>query len=314
MTNKENFLKLVSKEATNTIERAKERIAKKQESKPTAVEWLIEEMHKNIDWIPIPMQEQALKMEQQQMLKFGKAVADHWGMIPVPMSNIKDMLDETKITYWGGNPGDVDKKIALKNGTDLDMEMFAFLSWLDFNRDAETIDGLLRKDGYDWYNSQWKSWLHNSDAGKRTLNYSGEVTWWGGNPDINNTVNITESIAVEKNIPMTQSMGETTIEFPRPADLLVPKQHKPEQYNPNKPSLDTIVFRFEQEENCVDGGLGEVLEVEAKSSLGIDGDGGAFYVLKTEQWAISDIDDLIVMLKRVEAALNATKPTSIHVK
>jgi hypothetical protein len=52
--------------------------------------------------------------------------------------------------------------------------------------------------------------------------------------------------------------------------------------------------------------------VEVKSSLGIDGDGGAFYVLRTEQWAFSDIDELVVMLKRVEAALDAVKPTSIH--
>jgi hypothetical protein len=35
--------------------------------KQTAVEWLIEEMHKNIDWIPVPMQEQALKMEKEQI-------------------------------------------------------------------------------------------------------------------------------------------------------------------------------------------------------------------------------------------------------
>jgi hypothetical protein len=35
----------------------------------TAVEWLIEEMHKNIDWIPVPMQEQALEMEKEQIVK-----------------------------------------------------------------------------------------------------------------------------------------------------------------------------------------------------------------------------------------------------
>lgn len=34
----------------------------------TAVEWLIEEMHKNIDWIPVPMQEQALEMEKKQII------------------------------------------------------------------------------------------------------------------------------------------------------------------------------------------------------------------------------------------------------
>jgi hypothetical protein len=34
----------------------------------TAVEWLIEEIHKNIDWIPVPMQEQAKEMEKEQIV------------------------------------------------------------------------------------------------------------------------------------------------------------------------------------------------------------------------------------------------------
>jgi hypothetical protein len=36
--------------------------------KQTAVEWLIEKMHKNIEWIPIPMQEQAKEMEKEQII------------------------------------------------------------------------------------------------------------------------------------------------------------------------------------------------------------------------------------------------------
>jgi hypothetical protein len=36
-------------------------------SKQTAVEWLIEEMHKNIVWIPVPMQEKAKEMEKEQI-------------------------------------------------------------------------------------------------------------------------------------------------------------------------------------------------------------------------------------------------------
>jgi hypothetical protein len=278
----------------------------------TAVEWLIETFKiTNVDLSYHKLIiEQAKEMEQQQMLSFGKAVADYWGMMPVPMSNVKDLLNTTKPT-WRGNP--------VKNGTDLDMEMFAFLTWLDFNRDVETIDGLLRKDGYDWYNSQWKAWLHNSDAGQRVLNYSGTVSWWGGNPDMNkNDSTVTREkttsemeaeimeMIISKSMSGDNKTGETTIEFPAP--------HVPEQYNLNIAQLDTIDFNFYQEANCVDGGEGEHLTVEAKSSLGIDGDGGAFYVLRTEQWAINDIDDLIVMLKRVEAALNAVKPTSIHVK
>ena len=45
--------------------------------KQTAVEWLIEEMHKNIDWIPVPMQEQSLEMEKKQIID---AVNDSWNM------------------------------------------------------------------------------------------------------------------------------------------------------------------------------------------------------------------------------------------
>ena len=194
-----------------------------------------------------------------------------------------------------------------KNGTDLDVEMFTFLSWLDFNRDVETIDGLLRKDGYEWYNSQWKSWLHNSDAGQRVLNYSGTVSWWGGNPGVNtNDMETTDKKISD--LPLTKSMGETTIEFPKP--------NKPEPYNPNRAQLDTIEFRFYQEANCVDGAEddSEELIIEAKSSLGIDGDGGAFYVLKTKQFAINDANEMYEILKRVEAAVAATNPTSVHTK
>jgi DNA-binding LacI/PurR family transcriptional regulator len=36
-------------------------------SKQTAVEWLIEEMHKNIVFIPVPMQEKAKEMEKEQI-------------------------------------------------------------------------------------------------------------------------------------------------------------------------------------------------------------------------------------------------------
>jgi len=38
-------------------------------SNKTAVEWLIEEMHKNIVWIPVPMQEKAKEMERQQIIE-----------------------------------------------------------------------------------------------------------------------------------------------------------------------------------------------------------------------------------------------------
>jgi hypothetical protein len=157
----------------------------------------------------------------------------------------------------------------------------------------------------------------------------GEATWWRGNPDINNTVTgekttsemetemtemiISESVFGGKDscIVDAKSMGDTTIQPPKP--------NKPEQYNPNKPMLNEMTFRFTQEANCVDGMSEDVEEliVEAKSSLGIDGDGGAFFVLRTEQWAfdgVNEFEEIRTLLKRVENAVNATNPTSIHLK
>jgi hypothetical protein len=46
----------------------------KQMSRQTAVEWLVEEMHKNITWIPIPMQEKAKEMEKEQMWEYIKKI------------------------------------------------------------------------------------------------------------------------------------------------------------------------------------------------------------------------------------------------
>jgi len=44
-------------------------------SKQTAVEWLIEEIHKNIVFIPVPMQEKAKEMEkEQQEMAFNEAL------------------------------------------------------------------------------------------------------------------------------------------------------------------------------------------------------------------------------------------------
>ena len=66
-----------------------------------------------------------------------------------------------------------------------------------------------------------------------------------------------------------------------------------------KADLETVTFTFTQETNCVDGPSNEIetLTVEAKSSLGIDGDGGAFYVLRTEQWAVDGTDEINEIIK-----------------
>jgi hypothetical protein len=71
--------------------------------------------------------------------------------------------------------------------------------------------------------------------------------------------------------------------------------------------LDTVTFTFIQETNCVDGPSNDIetLVVEAKSSSGIDGDGGAFFVLRTNQWAVDGAGEISEIIKRCEKAIEA---------
>lgn len=73
-------------------------------------------------------------------------------------------------------------------------------------------------------------------------------------------------------------------------------------YN-KEPQLESAVFHFSQDGNCVDGGI-ETLEIRCESSLGIDNDKGCFYILKTEQWAFDKIDDLQKLINRVSKVVN----------
>lgn len=67
-------------------------------------------------------------------------------------------------------------------------------------------------------------------------------------------------------------------------------------------TLDSAKFEFSQEGNCVDGGI-ETLEIRLESSLGIDRDKDAFYILKTDQWAIEGVEDLQKLFDRINKVL-----------
>jgi hypothetical protein len=73
----------------------------------------------------------------------------------------------------------------------------------------------------------------------------------------------------------------------------------------SRSNLETATFTFTQETNCVDGPSNDIetLTVEAKSSLGIDNDGGAFYVLRTEQWSVDGADEISEIIKRCDKAI-----------
>jgi hypothetical protein len=152
----------------------------------------------------------------------------------------------------------------------LDDNLFAYTAWLMRNTHVETETGLTISDGYKWHNYMWDKWLHNSDAGRQILNNEVRKNM-NNNPDTTNMNNIT-----------------TTITNPRA-------------------ELDTVTFTFTQATNCVDGPSNDIetLVIEAKSSLGIDGDGGAFYVLKTQQWAVDDSSEISELVRRCERAIGA---------
>jgi hypothetical protein len=76
---------------------------------------------------------------------------------------------------------------------------------------------------------------------------------------------------------------------------------------PSGVNLEDVKFVFTQEANCCDGGEDETLIVEAKSSLGISGDEGAFFVLKTEQWAIDGPEELVALLEKVKQAIDIVR-------
>jgi hypothetical protein len=77
----------------------------------------------------------------------------------------------------------------------------------------------------------------------------------------------------------------------------------------NKVKLDKITFEFTQEEHCMSNEMGgfESLTIECTSDMGISDSNGAFYVLKTEQWAIDEPEELIVLLDKIKQAINVIK-------
>jgi hypothetical protein len=149
----------------------------------------------------------------------------------------------------------------------LDDNLFAYTAWLMRNTHVETETGLTISDGYKWHNYMWDKWLQNSDAGRTIIN---DMVKKNNNNNPGTIPNI---------LPSAFSRAE----------------------------LDTVTFTFTQGTNCVDGPSNDIetLTVEAKSSLGIDEDGGAFYVLRTQQWAVDEADEINEIIKRCERAIKA---------
>ena len=72
-----------------------------------------------------------------------------------------------------------------------------------------------------------------------------------------------------------------------------------------KPKLERCVFEFSQEGNT-NGTTSnyEDLTISCESSLGIDNDGGCFYVIKSESgWSINNVNDLQELFDRIQKVI-----------
>ena len=72
-----------------------------------------------------------------------------------------------------------------------------------------------------------------------------------------------------------------------------------------KPILESASFTFSQEANCISKDEFEEITIEAESSLGIDRDGGCFFVLKTEAWSVDGVEDLEKLFDRIRKVIEA---------
>jgi len=76
-----------------------------------------------------------------------------------------------------------------------------------------------------------------------------------------------------------------------------------------KIKLDKVTFEFTQEEHCMSSDMNgvETLTIECMSDMGISDTEGAFYVLKTEQWAINGPEELVALLDKVKQAIDIVR-------
>lgn len=68
--------------------------------------------------------------------------------------------------------------------------------------------------------------------------------------------------------------------------------------------LEEASFRFSQDPNCLDKqDQYEFLEIETKSSLGIDRDNACFFILKTDKWSVDGVEDLEKLFNRIKGVI-----------
>lgn len=67
--------------------------------------------------------------------------------------------------------------------------------------------------------------------------------------------------------------------------------------------LEECKFTFTQEGNTTDDEEFEQIDIEYKSSLGLDRDKDGFFVIKTTQWSLDSVADLDRLFQRIKKVM-----------
>ena len=71
-----------------------------------------------------------------------------------------EINDNGNLKLCVDNPSQTIESKPIVNPTSLNMEIFNFICWIEKTKDLPSEDGLTKGgDGYQWYNSMWRSWL-----------------------------------------------------------------------------------------------------------------------------------------------------------
>ena len=67
--------------------------------------------------------------------------------------------------------------------------------------------------------------------------------------------------------------------------------------------LDEVTFTFSQEANCMSDDNTEIIEITAKSDLGDIGNDSFFVTIKTEEWAVDNVQEFKLLFRKIEEAV-----------
>ena len=70
-------------------------------------------------------------------------------------------------------------------------------------------------------------------------------------------------------------------------------------------TFEKVTFTFSQEANCLSGKEDESIEIQYVSDIGIDRDDSGFFIIKTDEWAVDNINELEEMFNKILEAAKA---------